>query len=193
MSDGHDDHDHSHDHGGHGHDDHDHSGDDHSHDHDHDHHHHDADDVAVAVVTVSSSRDLDDDPAGDAIETRLDDHTVASRVVVPDDRAAIGAAIDEGVASADAVVTTGGTGITPDDVTVDAARERFDMELPGFGELFRRRSEADIGDRVMGSRATAGVADRTPVFCLPGSENAAAVGADLLVPQLPHLVGLADR
>lgn len=160
------------------------------------HHHHDRSEVAVAVVTVSSSRALEDDPAGDAIEAVVEDHestTVARRTLVPDDREEIADALSTGCDAADAVVTTGGTGITPDDVTVGVARERFEKELPGFGELFRRRSEREIGDRIMATRATAGVIDGTPVFCLPGSEDAARTGADLLVPQLPHLVGLADR
>lgn len=177
-------------------------GDDHHGGHDHGdrhhrgHHHHDLNEVAVAIVTVSSSRTPDDDPAGDAIEVAVEEHDgthVGSRNLVPDDRGAIADAIAVSVDAADAVVTTGGTGISPDDVTVEVASSRFQKELPGFGELFRRRSESDVGDRMIGTRATAGVVDRTPVFCLPGSENAARLGATLAVPQLAHLAGLADR
>ena len=71
------------------------------------------------------------------------------------------------------MVTTGRTGLTPDDVSVEAVTPLFDKELPGFGELFRRYSEAEIGTRVVATRVTAGIAENVPVFCLPGGENAA--------------------
>jgi molybdenum cofactor biosynthesis protein B len=170
------------------------------HGHDHDHHHaHDAADVGVAVVTVSSTRSLDSDPSGDAIEGLLADATdahLATRNLVPDERSLVREAVraaveDDGV---DAVVTTGGTGITPDDVTVEAVAGLFEKRLPGFGETFRRESESQIGKRVVGTRATAGVVERVPVFCLPGSENAARLGVgEVILPVLAHLVGQARR
>ena len=92
------------------------------------------------------------------------------------------------------IVTTGGTGVTPDDVTVEAVGPLFDKELRGFGELFRRYSEAEIGTRVVATRATAGIVDGVPVFCLPGSENAAKLGTgEIVVPEVAHLVGLAGN
>jgi molybdenum cofactor biosynthesis protein B len=183
----------SHDH--HGHDDHSHQS--HSHD-DHDHHAHDVASLSAAILTVSSSRTLDDDPAGDAIAEAFESagHEVAVREVVGDEFDTLQSTVDdladrEGVG---VVVTTGGTGVTPDDVTIEAVSALFDKELPGFGELFRRRSEAEIGTRVVGTRATAGVVEGVPVFCLPGSENAARLGSeDLVVPEAPHLAGLATR
>jgi molybdenum cofactor biosynthesis protein B len=83
--------------------------------------------------------------------------------------------------------------VTPDDVTSEAERPLVDKALPGFGELFRRRSEDAIGTRVIGTRAMAGIADAVPVFCLPGSENAAELGVDLLLAEAGHLAGLARR
>lgn len=177
---------------------------DHGHDedgdesHDHDgHHHHDVDTLGVALLTVSSSRSLDDDPAGDALESAVEaeGHETVAREVVTDDRAAVeGRVLDlVGDAGVDAVVTTGGTGVTPDDVTVEAVAPLFDKGLPGFGELFRRRSYDEVGTRIVGTRATAGIADGVPVFCLPGSENAARLGAELVVAEAPHLAGLARR
>jgi molybdenum cofactor biosynthesis protein B len=171
------------------------SGDDHS----HDHHSHDASDVGVAVLTVSSSRSLDDDPSGDAIEELLtaDDGThLAARGIVPDERAVIRETVESAVdeSEVDAVVTTGGTGITPDDETIEAVEGLFEKELPGFGEQFRRRSEPEIGMRTVGTRATAGVADGAVVFCLPGSENAVRLGVgEIVLPVVGHLVGLASR
>ncbi|AQL43510.1 molybdenum cofactor biosynthesis protein B [Halorientalis sp. IM1011] len=178
-----------------GHDD---SGDDGGHAHDHDHHEHDRESLGVAIVTISSSRTREDDPAGDAIESALTDagHEIAVRDVIRDDHDGVQNTVDAvaGRGDVDTVVTTGGTGITPDDVTVEAVRPLFDKELPGFGELFRRRSYDDIGTKVVGTRATAGVVDGVVVFCLPGSENAARLGAEeIIVEQAPHLVGLAQR
>ena len=176
---------------------HDHHGDD-GHDHDAGHHAHDLDVVRAAVVTVSSTRSLDDDPGGDAVAEAFEaaGHAVSTRELVTDDRDGIEARVDSLCRrdDVDVVVTTGGTGVSPDDVTVEAVDPLFDTALPGFGELFRRRSEADIGTRVVATRATAGLVDGVPVFCLPGSEAAARLGAgDIVVPEAPHLVGLARR
>ncbi|MBB6645125.1 MogA/MoaB family molybdenum cofactor biosynthesis protein [Halobellus ruber] len=173
---------------------------DHSHSHDdHDHHHaHDVESLAAAILTVSSSRTLEDDPAGDAIAAAFesDGHEVAVRDVAGDDFDSLQSTVDRLVDrnDVDVVVTTGGTGVTPDDVTIEAVGGLFDKELPGFGELFRRRSEDEIGTRVVGTRATAGIVEGVPTFCLPGSENAARLGSEeLIVPEAPHLTGLATR
>lgn len=168
------------------------------HGHHRDHHHHDLETVQYAVVTVSSSRSLDDDRAGDAIVTAIENHDseVTVRNLVTDDYDGIQGGINTLVSrdDVDAVVTTGGTGVTPDDVTVEATAPLFDKELPGFGELFRRLSYDEVGAKVVGTRAVAGVADSVPVFCLPGSENAARLGAEeIIVHAADHLVGLARR
>lgn len=182
---------------GHGHrDDHGHHHDnDH---HDHDHHHHDVDELGVAVVTVSSSRSLSDDEGGDAIAEILEGagHEVVVRELVNDDFDGIQSTVYNLVSRGDAdiVVTTGGTGVTPDDVTAEAVSELFDKGLPGFGELFRRLSYDEVGTKVVGTRATAGIIDGVPVFCLPGSTNAVELGtAEIIVPEAGHLVGLAQR
>jgi molybdenum cofactor biosynthesis protein B len=183
-------HDHSHD-DGHDHDDGDHS-------HDDGHHHHDVETLGVAVVTVSSSRSLDDDPAGDAIQSALEaeGHEVVTRDLVGDSLDGVQGTVDHlvGREDVDVVVTTGGTGVTPDDVTVEAVRPLLEKRLPGFGELFRRLSYDEIGTKVVGTRAVAGVADGVPVFCLPGSENAATLGVEeIIVHEAGHLAGLARR
>jgi molybdenum cofactor biosynthesis protein B len=170
----------------------------HDRDHDHDHHHHDVDTPSVAVVTVSSSRTAEDDPAGDAIKSILEavDHRIVARDLVSDERDAIQSLVEEyaGDSRIDAIITTGGTGITSDDVTVEAVSSLFSKDLPGFGELFRQLSYEEIGTRVVGTRATAGVVDSVPVFCLPGSENAARLGTDeIIVNEVSHLAGLAQR
>jgi molybdenum cofactor biosynthesis protein B len=184
---GHNEHDHQHDHdeGGHGHD-------------DHDHHHHDAESVAAAVVTVSSSRGADEDPAGDYVAAAFEEagHEVVVRELIPDDYDSVQGTVDRLTRrkDTDVVVTTGGTGVTPDDVTPEAVRGLLAKRLPGFGELFRRLSYEEVGTRTIGSRAIAGVVSATPVFCLPGSENAVRLGVDeIILPEVGHLVGLSGR
>ncbi len=178
---------------------HDHGGDDTGgHSHDHDHHGHDIPALGFAVLTVSSSRDIETDSAGDAIVELLENagHSVAVRELINDDYDGVQDAIDRFVDrdDTDCVVTTGGTGVTPDDVTVEAAQPLFDKRLPGFGELFRSLSREEIGTKVVGTRATAGIADGAPVFCLPGSENAVRLGVEaIVVEEAPHLAGLARR
>lgn len=162
------------------------------------HHHHDIETVGVALATVSSTRSREEDPAGDAIEAAFEaaGHELVVRDVVRDRFDSVQGAVARLVSreDTDVVVTTGGTGVTPDDVTVDAVEQLFEKRLPGFGELFRTLSREEIGTRVVATRATAGVADLVPVFCLPGSEDAARLGAEeIIVPEAPHLAGLAKR
>lgn len=178
-----------------------HDGDDsHDHDggHDHDHHHHDVDSLGVGLLTVSSSRTIEADSAGDAIAEAMADagHEIAVRELVPDDYDRVQDTVDRFISrdDVDCVVTTGGTGVTPDDVTIEAVEPLFDKRLPGFGELFRTLSYEEIDTRVVGTRAAGGIADGAAVFCLPGSENAARLGTEeILVAEAPHLVGLAGR
>ncbi|MFC7076282.1 MogA/MoaB family molybdenum cofactor biosynthesis protein [Haloarcula halophila] len=181
------------------HGDHDHTQNRHEHtDHDnHDHHGDDRETVDIGVLTVSSSRTLADDPSGDTVETVCGDagHEVTDRRLVTDDADAIAEAVagllDDG---ADVVVTTGGTGLTADDVTVDAVGDLFDRSIPGFGELFRWLSYEEVGPMAMASRATAGVVGDRLVFCLPGSENAARTGTEeLIAPAVGHLLGLVRQ
>ena len=172
-------------------------GHDHSHDHGDtpDHAHHDFGPVSFGVVTISTSRTLDDDPAGDAIAAAIEDadDETATRELVDDDYDGVQGRVNTLVTrdDVDCIVTTGGTGVTPDDVTVEAVSPLFDKRLPGFGELFRARSREEVGTRVVATRATAGVIDGVPTFCLPGSENAATLGAEIVVAEAGHLAGLA--
>ena len=167
--------------------------------HSHDHHHaHDLDALGVAVVTVSSSRTLSDDPAGDTITAVMEegDDEVVTRELIPDEYDRIEGTLDNlvGRGDVDVVITTGGTGVTPDDVTIEAAKRLFDKELPGFGELFRLLSYDEIGTKVVATRATAGVIEGVPVFCLPGSESAVRLGTEAIISeQAAHIAGLARR
>ncbi|WP_435155255.1 MogA/MoaB family molybdenum cofactor biosynthesis protein [Haladaptatus sp. DFWS20] len=169
--------------------------DDHGHD---DHHAHDVDELGFSVVTVSSSRSLDEDSAGGAIVELVesDGHDMVTRELVADDYDSVQKTVDNlvGRKDVDVVVTTGGTGVTPDDVTIEAVTPLFEKELPGFGELFRTLSYDEIGTKVVGTRTTAGVVDGVIVCCLPGSENAVRLGTEkILLPEVGHLVGLSGR
>jgi molybdenum cofactor biosynthesis protein B len=159
-----------------------------------DHPHHEVSSVSFAIVTISSSRTLETDESGDALAERIeaDGMTVTAREIVDDDAATIGATV---VALADrddvdAIITSGGTGLSPDDVTVEALVPRFEREIPGFGELFRSLSYEDIGPRALLSRSVAGVVGGVPVFCLPGSKQGAMFGTEeLILPTIAHVLG----
>lgn len=156
------------------------------------------DPLYVGIVTVSSSRDPDADPGGDLAAELVSDAggRVTARELVSDEYAAIQRVVSTLAyeESVDCIVTTGGTGVTLDDVTPTACAALFDRDIPGFGELFRSISYDIIGHRAMASRATAGLIHDTPVFCLPGSTGAVTDGlTELILPEAPHLRGLATR
>ena len=161
------------------------------------------DPLGVAIVTVSSSRGdgvetTPPDPSGDAIASILVEagHVVTSRRMVPDDYVRIKTTVSECLdrPDVDLVVTTGGTGVTVDDVTPDAVSELFDRELPGFGEAFRWLSWEEVRTRIVSTRATAGIARDVPVFVLPGSVNAVELAtAEIIAEEASHLAGLATR
>lgn len=164
----------------------------------HAHHHHDVDALHIAIVTISTSRTLADDPAGDAAAALASEagHTVVARELVADDAPAIQRVVRTLLSGEDAglIVTMGGTGATPDDVTPAAVSALFDITLPGFGERFRAKSVEQIGPLAIASRATAGVASGVPVFCVPGSEPAVRMAmTEFILPVGGHIAGLATR
>jgi molybdenum cofactor biosynthesis protein B len=149
----------------------------------------------VVTVTVSDTRTASDDASGRALAEELAAFELVRHVIVPDDAAQI-AELVRGIARADApeaeaVVLSGGTGITARDVTIEALAPLFDKTLEGFGEAFRRLSWDEVGPRAMLSRAMAGTVGRCLVVALPGSEKGARLGAKALVaPMLGHAVDL---
>lgn len=162
----------------------------------HDHEHVRERSRSIAIVTVSTSRSPEDDRAGDRMRALLTeaDHEVVERRVVPDAIDPLRSAIRDLTGSADAIVVSGGTGLTPDDVTVEALRPMFAKELDGFGEHFRRRSVEQVDTAVIMTRATAGIVNRTPVFALPGNPDAVELGiAEVVLPEIDHVIELASR
>lgn len=138
--------------------------------------------VRIAVLTVSDSRDLASDRSGQVLVDRIEaaGHILADRTILPDERAEIAAKLrawcaDDGV---DVVISTGGTGLTGRDVTVEAHRDVYEKEIDAFGTVFTHISMAKIGTSAVQSRATGGVAQGTYLFALPGSPGACKDGWD---------------
>lgn len=147
--------------------------------------------VGIAVLTVSDSRGLAEDGSGRVLVERLvaAGHRLAGRAILPDDVYRIRAQVAVWIAdpAVQAVLTTGGTGITGRDGTPEAVTPLLDKCIDGFGEVFRALSYDQIGASTIQSRALAGVANGTFVFCLPGSSGACRTGWDRLIgPQLDY-------
>lgn len=132
--------------------------------------------LKIAILTLSDTRDFDSDTSGQVLQDMLQaaGHQLAARDLCKDDiyvsRAKVSAWIaDEGI---DVIITTGGTGLTQRDSTPEALLPLFDRSIEGFGELFRQISFEEIGSSTIQSRAVAGLANQTLIFCLPGSTGA---------------------
>jgi molybdenum cofactor biosynthesis protein B len=147
--------------------------------------------VKVGVLTVSDTRTERDDASGNIITELLegDGHRVVARDIVKDNREVIRAKLEAWIDDPDVevVIATGGTGVTPRDVTPEALAPLVTKPIPGFGELFRWLSYADIGAATIQSRAEAALCKRTYVFLLPGSPGACQFALQkILLPQLDH-------
>jgi len=141
--------------------------------------------IRIAVLTVSDSRDESTDKSGRLLVERLQKagHELAEKAIVPDDVYQIRAVVSRWIADADvdAVITTGGTGVTGRDGTPEAVRPLLDKVIEGFGETFRAVSWHQIKTSTLQSRAIAGVANATYVFCVPGSSGACATAWDEII------------
>ncbi|MGB8363892.1 MAG: molybdenum cofactor biosynthesis protein B [Rhizomicrobium sp.] len=138
--------------------------------------------VRIAVLTVSDTRDASNDTSGDILAARIADagHVLAARALLKDDQAAIRAQLETWIADPkiDVVISTGGTGLTGRDVTVEAFKSVFEKEIDGFSVIFHQISFEKIGTSTLQSRACAGVAHGTYLFALPGSTGAVKDGWD---------------
>jgi molybdenum cofactor biosynthesis protein B len=154
--------------------------------------------VRCFVITVSDTRTEATDTSGRAIATLLEasGHAVAGRAIVKDDPELVRGTIERQLANPDvqAIITTGGTGITSRDSTYEAIDTLLQKRLDGFGELFRMLSYEQIGSAAMMSRACAGLVAGRIVVSLPGSEAAVRLAMErLLIPELGHLVQQASK
>ena len=144
--------------------------------------------VGVAVMTVSDTRDLETDTSGAYLASAIEaaGHRLIGRVIVPDDAAQIHAMAEQWIQhpDIDVIISTGGTGLTGRDVTPEAMQPLFEKAIDGFSAVFHRVSYDKIGLSTMQSRACAGVAGGTFIFCLPGSGGAVRDGWSVIAPQL---------
>lgn len=141
--------------------------------------------LSICVLTVSDSRTPDNDTSGDWLVEALqaEGHRLAGRALLPDHRYLLRAQVSQWIADdgVDGIIVTGGTGFTGRDSTPEALLPLLDKEMPGFGELFRAISFEEIGTSSLQSRAFAGVANATFVFCLPGSTSACRTAWDKII------------
>jgi molybdenum cofactor biosynthesis protein B len=147
--------------------------------------------LRIAVLTVSDTRDMADDKSGATLAERIEKagHVLAGRAMVKDEVDAIRARVESWIddKSIDVVITTGGTGFTGRDVTPEAVEPLFEKKMDGFATLFLLVSHAKIGTSAIQTRATAGVANSTYIFCLPGSPGACKDAWDeILLHQLDY-------
>ena len=145
----------------------------------------------IAVLTASDTRTLEEDTSGQLLYDRLTEagHQLAAREIVPDNIYLIRALVSQWIAdeSIDIIISTGGTGLTKRDGTPEAVEVLFDKKIQGFGELFRQLSYEEIATSTIQSRVTAGVANGTYIFCLPGSSGACRTAWDPILPAHLHL------
>ena len=149
--------------------------------------------VTIGIITVSTTRALVDDTSGQWISesAAARGHEIVYHQVIPDDADIIASTVQAviGNETPQVILMSGGTGITPQDVTIEAVSPLFAKVLTGFGPLFAQLSFKEIGSAAYLSRATAGVIKDTVVFCMPGSINACKLACrELIFPELGHLV-----
>lgn len=141
--------------------------------------------VGIAILTVSDTRTAENDRSGDTLAQRVLDagHRLAARRLVPDDVARIRQTVQEWISdpSVDVIITTGGTGLTGRDVTPEAVLPLFDKQIDGFSVVFHQVSFQSVGLSTLQSRACAGLAGGTFIFCLPGSTGAVKDGWDKVI------------
>jgi len=151
-----------------------------------------------AVITVSDTRTLETDTGGQALIDHLTiaGHSIATREIIPDDPARMRPLLESlrDRDDLDAILMTGGTGITTRDQTYETVSSLLDKPLPGYGEIFRMLSYQDIGPAAILSRATGGLLGRKVLLTMPGSPAAIRLAMEkIIIPQLPHLLREARR
>jgi molybdenum cofactor biosynthesis protein B len=150
--------------------------------------------ITAAVITVSTSRTPETDESGQVIKTLLSEAgiEVTYYALVPDRIEHIRTALVLALDHANCIILTGGTGLTPDDCTIEAIRPFIEKEIEGFGEIFRLKSFQEIGTPAILSRALAGISHGKAIFSLPGSVPAVTLGTrELILPEIRHILSHA--
>lgn len=160
--------------------------------------------IKLSIITVSTSKyqysqigKKVDDKSGAIIKKMVEKigYQIVSKKLIDDDIKMIKLTVLKDIyeKGADAIILTGGTGISSRDVTIEALRPLFNKELEGFGEIFRNISFHQIGSSAHLSRATAGIVDKRVVYCLPGSPNAIEPALEIILNELPHVISMAQK
>jgi molybdenum cofactor biosynthesis protein B len=147
--------------------------------------------VTGAVITVSTTRTPETDVSGKILIDLLTGAgiEVTHYKVIPDDRERIRSEVYAALEKATCIIFTGGTGLTPDDCTIEAITPLLEKKIDGFGELFRLKSYEEIGTATILSRAVAGVIGGRAIFCVPGSTKAVTLAArDIIIPEIRHIL-----
>jgi molybdopterin adenylyltransferase len=138
--------------------------------------------LSCALITVSNTRSAADDSAGDLLAARLEQagHRIVRRAIVADDRYQLRRVFSDYIADPEVqlIISSGGTGFSRHNTVLEAVQVLFDQQIPGFGELFRQLSFAEVGSSTIQSRCMAGYANGNLVFCLPGSPGACRLAWD---------------
>ncbi len=152
--------------------------------------------VKATVITVSTTRTEKTNLSGKIIQETFEKAgiPVISIKIVKDDITEIRSAVMEALDSANCIVVNGGTGLTHDDCTIEAVSPLFIKTMDGFGELFRQKSYAQVGNSVILSRAAAGINNGRAIFCIPGSPKAVKLAAEeIIVPEIVHILTHANQ
>ncbi len=143
----------------------------------------------IVTISDSCSKGAAEDRSGKYLLEKLSENNkVAKHLVVPDEKDQIKKAVNDMLKDVDCVITTGGTGITKRDVTIQAIKPLLDKEISGFGEIFRYLSYKEIGFPGIISGAICGTIGEKVLFCLPGSLNAVKLGTDIILSEAAHLI-----
>jgi molybdenum cofactor biosynthesis protein B len=144
---------------------------------------------AIIIISDSCYKGVAEDRSGKYISDKLSENNhVAKKIVVPDEEEKIKKAIYDLLEGVDCIVTTGGTGITKRDVTIQTVKKLINKEIVGFGEIFRYLSYKEIGFPAIISGAVCGTIGDKIIFCLPGSLNAVKLGTDIIISEASHLI-----
>ena len=159
------------------------------------HKHESSNDINCGIITLSDSRSKKEDLSGDFLENEIKQrYNLTSRKVIKDEKKELIDAIEEMISeNIDVILTTGGTGISERDITVETVENLFDKKIDGFGEIFRNQSFIEIGSGALISRATAGVYKICCIFSMPGSPNAVKTASNIIIDELPPIVHHAKK
>ncbi|MDD4127999.1 MAG: MogA/MoaB family molybdenum cofactor biosynthesis protein [Methanomicrobium sp.] len=152
--------------------------------------------IKAGIITVSSTRNEENDKSGIEIKNIFKNNniSIAYYKIIPDSVEQIKKACEEALLNSNCIVLNGGTGLTHDDVTIEAITPLLEKKIDGFGEFFRMKSYEEIGTSALLSRAVAGINNKKVIFCIPGSTGAVKLAMDeIIIPEIKHILTHAGK